>query len=188
MEAEEVQRLVQRELFAQAQRHERELRHRDAQIFRLRLQLLKVREEEADVTVQLTEPGSIGLTVDELDDGGAWIIAIEPGEQSATHPEIQLGMRVVGVGGRACTQLPFARVVELIRDHRERPLALNLARAVPTARLPSADGTLQDATARRRAPIGAGGRPLVVSVCSSEDGSIGEGVPPITEGIPPQRR
>jgi|EP01047_Picozoa_sp_COSAG01_P055361 hypothetical protein len=118
-------------LLEQQARHDAELRGRDARIYALTLQLQGVREAEAETTVYLTGVGPIGLTVDELDDGGAWIVAVDPEGQAARHPQLRVGMRVTGVGGRACTALPYSRVVRLIREHTARPLALHLVGGAP---------------------------------------------------------
>jgi len=188
-------------------RHRAELQEKDRKIFTLTLQLLQIRETEACVTVQLTEPGAIGLTVDELDDGGAWVVAIDPLEQAARHPGIELGMRVVGVGGRTTRQLPFTRVVELIREHKERPLALNLARGTPTAALSSGETvarfgacgsdfteTPEDRVAAASSLFGTSGysprgdgRPLRLNIENSHITTDSDNGRPIAEGVPPVR-
>ena len=97
------------------------------------------------MTVELAEPGPIGLVTDEHSAGlpGVWVAGIKAGGQAARHPEIEPGMRIVGVAGKSCAELGYRDVTNLIRHHSQRPLALTLqpadaeaAAAVPPEGVP----------------------------------------------------
>lgn len=115
----------------QVQLREEQVRRKDEQICRLTLQLQPELTDAARtvVTAEFADKGPLGLITDELEPGGpgVYVVGIKPAGQAAQMPQVQPGMRIVGVAGRSCANLRYRDVTQMIKSHAARPLIVTFA-------------------------------------------------------------
>ena len=109
---------------------EEQLRRKDEQICRLTLQLQpELTEATNTVAVEFADEGALGLVTDELQPvgSGVYVVGVKPAGQAARIPQVQPGMRIVGVAGRSCANMRYRDVTRLIKSHTARPLIITFA-------------------------------------------------------------
>jgi hypothetical protein len=80
-------------------------------------------QDDGTITVDFTQSGSLDLNLTPCDDGnGVMILAVPPGGQAATHPELRPGLIFREVGGTSMRGLSYEEVVAAIQAHGGRPL------------------------------------------------------------------
>jgi len=126
----------------EARLREEQLRRKDEQICRLTLQLqpeLTERSAASTIDVAFEDEGALGLVTDELETGspGVFVVGIKPSGQAACRPQVQPGMRIVGVAGRSCAHLRYREVTQMIKSHAARPLILRFEAPEPPSAPPS---------------------------------------------------
>ncbi len=133
-EAEEVERLrkalqeAEHRIHEQVQLRQEQLRRKDEQICRLTLQLQPdFIDDTKTVAVEFADEGSLGLITDELQPEGPGVYVVGIKGQAARLPQVQPGMRIVGVAGRSCVKMRYRDITQMIKTHTARPLIITFA-------------------------------------------------------------
>ncbi len=133
-EAEELERLrkalqaAEQRIHEQVQLREEQLRRKDEQICRLTLQLQpELIHDTKTVTVEFVADGALGLVTDELQPEGPGVYVVGVKGQAARLPQVQPGMRIVGVAGRSCVNMRYREITQMIKTHTARPLTITFA-------------------------------------------------------------
>lgn len=123
----------------QVQLTKEKLRRKDEQICRLTLQLQpELIDTTKTIAVEFEDEGALGLVTDELQSGGTgvYVVGVKPAGQAARIPQVQPGMRIVGVAGRSCANLRYHDVTHMIKTHAARPLVITFAQPEEPASTP----------------------------------------------------
>ena len=118
-----------------------------------------------EITVVFTEPGSVGLELQNDDSQGTnavFIVSLVPATQAMKHRELRAGLKVTAVAGEDVRGLTLDDVVDAIIGHPQRPLEMRFA-----------DGRGTAANAVGQSVEASAATPSEISVLFTQQGSVG---------------